>query len=329
MIKLGEPALNGILSPYGLDSSTVEYLGGGREDSDGVCYSFRQGGRPMVVKILAWKEPEEAFAWTRARFEERIEFAFYLGEGGAPVVNPVKDGEGLLYRRSHDGHYGYVSYLMDRVDGKPPEPALWDDKLLGQWGAAVGRMHSLASHYGQWRHSPRRDKDGKPQLGWRNEVNGFRDWCRDPEVKRLWGDMESRLDALPVERMSFGFIHNDPHGHNILFDGSSLKVIDFDVANYHWFMTDISIALQSALFNWGGLERPVGDAGALQRFLARFLLGYEREHHLDSQWLARLDLFVNYRRMLLFTVMQDWLDTNDEARESWKRMIREEAAVAI
>lgn len=327
MIKLGETALNSLLSPYGLDNALVEYLGGGREDSDGICYSFRQDGRPMAVKILAWKEPEDDFRWTRSRFEERIAFAFFLGEGGAPAVCPVKDREGMLYRHSHDGQHGYVSYLMERVGGKPPEPALWDGKLLGHWGGAVGRMHGLATGYEHWVQSPHSGRDGNPQLGWRNEVRGFTDWCRDPEVKQLWREMETRLEALPVARDSFGFIHNDPHGHNILYDGSTLKVIDFDVANYHWFMTDIAIALQSALFNWGGFERPVGDGSAVKRFFDGFLAGYEREHHLDSEWLARLDLFVNYRRMLLFTVMQDWLDTKPDAKESWKKMIREEPAV--
>ncbi len=328
MIKLSETTLDSLLSPYDLSHSTVEYLGGGREDSDGICFSFRQDGKPMVVKLLAWKEPEEAFAFTRKRVEERVAFAFYLGCRGADVVNPVKDGGGRLYRHSHDGQYGYLSYLMDRAEGEPPAPELWDDALLGQWGAAVGRMHRLAGQYEHWRQSPHQGADGQPLLGWRNEVRGFRDWCRDSEVKERWVEMERRLEQLPMERDCFGFIHNDPHGHNILFDGSAVKVIDFDVANYHWFMTDMAIALQSALFTWGGMERPVTDAAAVQRFFHGFLAGYEREHHLSGQWLGRLGLFVNYRRMLLFTVMQDWLDSNAELKESWKRMILEEPDVS-
>ncbi len=327
MIKLEETTLNSLLSPYGLSNTMVKYLGGGREDSDGVCYSFQRDGRPMVVKILAWKEPEDDFSWTRRRYEERIAFAFYLGESGAPAVCPIKDMDGLLYRHWHDGQHGFVSYLMDHVNGNPPEPKQWGGALLAQWGGAVGRMHALATKYDHWRHSPHPGKDGNPQLGWQTEVKGFQDWCRDEEVKRLWATMETRLNALPLQRDSFGFIHNDPHGNNMLYDGKTLSVIDFDVANYHWFITDIAIALQSALFTWGGMERPVGDTDAVRRFFDGFLSGYEREHHLDNEWFARLGLFVNYRRMLLFTVMQDWLDTNTMMKESWKRMILEEPGV--
>jgi Ser/Thr protein kinase RdoA (MazF antagonist) len=316
-----------VLAPYGLSADAVEYLGGGRQDNDGIVYAFRQGGRPMVVKILAWKEPEEEFAWTRQRYQERISFAFYLGDGGAPVVHPVKDGDGLLYRHSHDGEHGYVSYLMERVNGNPPKPDQWDDALLGLWGGAVGRMHALAVRYNHWRQSPQQDKHGTPQLGWLNEAQGFLDWCRDQEIKQLWRGMATRLVSLPVERHCFGFIHNDPHGHNVLYDGKALCVIDFDVANYHWFATDVSIALQSVLFVAGGMERPVSDMEAVKRFLNGFLAGYEREHHLDDEWLSRLDLFINYRRMLLFTVMQDWLDTRQDLKDGWKRMIRQEPQI--
>lgn len=321
MKKLDNAELGQLLKPYGLDGSAITHLGGGREDSDGVVYSYFHDEKPMAVKLMAWKEPEEDFAWTKLQYEERIRFAFFLGEGGAPVVNPVRDEDGELYRHAYfDGH-GYITYLMERIGGTPPGPELWDEKLMGLWGGAVGKMHKLASSYPDWRHSPITGKDGKPQLGWRVEVVGFRDWCRDPEIKRKWGEMEGRLALLPIERGSFGFIHNDPHHHNMLWDGTALHIIDFDVANYHWFMADIGIAMQSALFRYGGFERPMGDKDAVRRFLDGFMAGYEREWHIDGEWLERLELFVNYRRMLLFTVLQDWLGGNETAKAGWKRMI--------
>lgn len=329
MIKLDGSTLDRLLAPYGLNSAAVEYLGGGREDSDGIVYSFGRDGGAMAVKVLAWKEPEESFARTRRRYEERIRFAFYLGSGGAPVVNPVPDGDGLLYRHCHFEGHGYISYLMDRIGGKPPAPEQWDGRLLGLWGGAVGKMHALAARHEHWRQSPETDIDGNPQLCWRNEVNGFRNWCGDPDIKRMWREMETRLDGLPAERQNFGFIHNDPHNHNILYDGSALRVIDFDVANYHWFATDIAIALQSVLFAKGGMERPVKDGEAIRRFFGGFMAGYAKEFSLDGSWLTKLDLFVNYRRMLLFTVMQDWLSTNEPVRTQWKNMILDEPVLFL
>jgi Ser/Thr protein kinase RdoA (MazF antagonist) len=56
-------------------------------------------------------------------------------------------------------------------------------------------------------------------------------------------------------------------------------------------------------------------------FLGHFMAGYEREYHLASEWLNRLDLFIAYRRVLLFTVMQGWLQSKPDLHASWKRMI--------
>jgi hypothetical protein len=56
-------------------------------------------------------------------------------------------------------------------------------------------------------------------------------------------------------------------------------------------------------------------------FLSFFMEGYEREHHLSSEWVDRLDLFIAYRRILLFTVMHGWIQSQPELHTSWKQMI--------
>jgi hypothetical protein len=49
--------------------------------------------------------------------------------------------------------------------------------------------------------------------------------------------------------------------------------------------------------------------------------GYEREHHLDLEWLRRLNLFIAYRRILMFIVLNDWIQSNPSLHASWKQMI--------
>ena len=58
-----------------------------------------------------------------------------------------------------------------------------------------------------------------------------------------------------------------------------------------------------------------------------WLEGYEREHHLSREWLDQLDLFIAYRRVLLFTVMQGWLQSKPDLRSAWKQMILDEPVV--
>ena len=127
---------------------------------------------------------------------------------------------------------------------------------------------------------------------------------------------------MPRTREDFGFVHNDPHIFNLLADGDEITLLDFDVANHHWFVSDIAIACQSILFSIsGGMERPVSDRAKLLGFLDCFMEGYEREHHLAPEWLDRLDLFIAYRRILLFTAMYGWIQSKPEVLDSWKQMI--------
>jgi len=124
-------------------------------------------------------------------------------------------------------------------------------------------------------------------------------------------------------------VHNDPHIENLLYDGQTITLLDFDVANYHWFISDVAIALQALLFfKAGGMERPVSDPAAIEDFLTAFWRGYASENMLAPFWREQLDLFISYRRILLFCVMQGWLATVPETRASWKAMILSEPPVA-
>lgn len=131
-----------------------------------------------------------------------------------------------------------------------------------------------------------------------------------------------------MRRDCFGFIHNDPHSGNILITPSHISLLDFDVANYFWFINNIAITLQSLLFNQtGGLNRPLASAEPLRQFLDEFMEGYRWENELDPFWLRQIDLSIAYRRILGFIVMQDWLAGKPSQRRTWKTMILEEPPV--
>jgi len=123
-------------------------------------------------------------------------------------------------------------------------------------------------------------------------------------------------------------VQNDPHMENLLINESKLSLIDFDVANCHFFTCDLAIAIQSVLFTLaGGIERPVEDIDALRRFVSHLLKGYQRECDLPPEALDTIELFIAYRRALLFTVMQDWLKTKPELHAQWKRFAIEQPPV--
>ena len=325
MIKVPPHVLESLAACFGVAPSALTFLGGGREDSDGIVYTFQQGDRPLVMKVLALPAGD---AFGMARMQERLKFVHFLGQHGVDIVYPLAQPDGSLLVTQPDGEQTFVAYAMEKVAGHHAAPEAWNDDLYRAWGRTVGKLHRITQMYPHWQYSPLDEASGQTVLGWQEEVQSFIDWAKDPQVKERWAHMRQRLEQLPVSRDAFGFIHNDPHVDNLLISGDRLVLLDFDVANYHWFISDISVAAQPLLFAVvGGMERPVKDAAPLKHFIEVFLQGYERENHLDPAWLDQLDLFISYRRLLLYTVLQGWLSTQPETKASWWNMVRVEPPV--
>jgi len=325
MIPVPEMVRETLAAMYGTSAAQLCRFAGGHSENDGVIYAYAYGEGRRLLKVMAIPEADQQ----RGLYclEERLRFMRYLGEHGAPIVFPLLSPQGLLYE-SHraEGHL-WVGYAMDIAPGQGVPGDRWDPAFFRAWGRAIGMLHRLAQGYPSWEASID-PATGQEALTWREEWQGFHGWCRDEEVRAAWMEMGRRLEQLPRTRDGFGFVHNDPHINNLLADGERVTVLDFDVSNHHWFASDIAIACQSVLFSvTGGMERPVQDRGKLRGFLDLFLEGYAQENRLAAEWLDRLDLFIAYRRLLMFTVMQDWLESKANVRDGWKRMILSEPEV--
>lgn len=326
MISVPDPVRETLARAYGAASTDLIYFGGGRGESDGIVYSYPTSGGSRLLKILAI--PLENQQRGLFCLDERMRFMRYLGENGAQVAYPLLSPQDVLYESCQAGEHLWVAYSMEIAPGRNPSERAWSPAFFRRWGQAIGQMHRLAQNYPSWRASIL-PESGEAILTWQEEWQSFYDWCQDAQVRNQWMILRQRLEGLPVRRDSFGFIHNDPHVYNILAEGERLTVLDFDVANHHWFVNDIAIACQHILFlHTGGLDRPIRDRSRLYEFLGHFMEGYQRENSLDVAWLDCLDLFIAYRRILMFTVMFGWLKKRRKQLAGWKEMILAEPPVA-
>lgn len=50
MIKVSSNALNNLCKVYQISESDLAFLGGGREDSDGIAYSYSSDGKKRCLK---------------------------------------------------------------------------------------------------------------------------------------------------------------------------------------------------------------------------------------------------------------------------------------
>ena len=327
MIPVPPSVLESLAPRYGTEPAALAHFGGGRPENDGVVYAYPSGEGRRLLKVMAI--PLEGERRAMLCLDERLRFAHYLGTHSARIAHPLPSPAGNLYETCDHGEHRWVAYGMEVAPGAVVRPDAWNAALFREWGRTIGLLHRLAREYPSWRAAVD-PETGEEFLTWREEWQSFHDWCRDDEVRAAWGAIKERLEALPVERDAFGFIHNDPHLFNLLYEGrAGVTLLDFDVANHHWFINDIAIATQTVLFaQSGGLDRAVERPEKLRGFLDFFMEGYHREHDLSTDWLDRLDLFIAYRRILMYIVMYDDIRRRPKHRAAWRRMILSHPEVA-
>lgn len=311
MIKITDNAKSEICEKLSIDNAALIFLGGGREDSDGTVFTYEEDSKRKVLKILAFPEAEKD---KLQHLILRIKYANFLGENGIKIAYPLKNSKGNLFETSHDKNYYYAAYVMDFCEGKNPESTELTDELVYHWGKLTGKSHTITKSF--------QEKIADSTLGLEQEINFFTNWCKDSEIKVAWNQMNQTLQSFNRCIDDYGFIHNDNHQHNILVSGNEITLIDFDCSCRQFFIQDIITPAQGLMFDiTGGMFSPWKDENRLKRFFHSFLNGYETEHHLSDFWYQQIPLFLNYRRMLLFTCMQDWLNTKPDLKKNFKEMI--------
>lgn len=317
MIAVEKHVLESLCKKIGTSIDQITYLGGGREDSDGIVYTYFENGKKKVLKILALELEKKR---DLSAFEERVKFTNYLGENGVSISYPLLIHSEHLYVTEFNEKYIFAAYIMDFCQGGSPSTSQLSTELSYHWGRLIGTTHRLTKQYPIWKNL----ECNSTEYGHHDEMNFFTNWCKDESVKQSWIETRGKFDTFPINRNSYGLIHNDNHQQNIIVNGTDITMIDMDCITGQFFLHDIVVPMQGIMFEiTGGMERPVVDMDPLKRYLDQFINGYEKENHLESHWFKEITTFINYRRLLLFTVMQDYLNTNNELKDAFIRMIKE------
>jgi Ser/Thr protein kinase RdoA (MazF antagonist) len=213
---------------------------------------------------------------TLSDVKAEIDWLAYLSEHNAPVVRaiPSKEDNFVEAVKTDAGEISVVSF--EWAPGHIVTSEDFSAELFRTWGQAVGMMHRLA-------------KDYRPQSGERGRIQWFDDEYLDRTLIPLDQDrVLERFDALidyfkdkPTSRDSFGLIHQDVHQDNLFLNAEKLTVLDFDDCVYGFFVFDIANALGFSI--WEKPEKMTNREFA-DFYLKHFMIGYERENHLDESW---------------------------------------------
>jgi Ser/Thr protein kinase RdoA (MazF antagonist) len=176
-------------------------------------------------------------------------------------------------------------------------------RIFYEIGKVAGALHNQSEQWTEPRGFTRRHLDIDGLLGDAPEWGRFweHEALEPAEQMRLLALRDSGRDALEAYGSNdsiFGLIHADLHPQNIVHDGTSLGVIDFDDSAYGWHLYDLA----SALFD----NRLSPDFESLRRAL---LDGYGTLRSLDSRM---LDTFLRIRGMAII----GWYHQRPEHSES-------------
>lgn len=255
-----------------------------------------------------------------------MEFAHFLGEKGLHASYPILREDGEVVQILKEGKYHYIAYTMDYVDGTIRKTEELDSNMVREWGKLTGKLHAATKSYPDWKSIP----GGNYSWGIEEELDGFYHMCHNEIVKEKWIEMRKELNTWEKDRNTYGFTHNDNHQNNILVNDKGLTLIDFDCAECTFFLQDILIPSQGILFDQtGGFNCPITDMDTIKKFYESFLSGYETENHIEDKWLTRLETLLNYRRLILFTIMQDWMEADEKIGTSFLDMIQNPCSFSI
>jgi Ser/Thr protein kinase RdoA (MazF antagonist) len=187
---------------------------------------------------------------------------------------------------------------------KGAEPAPDDVKGYELLGETAARMHA---HVRTWQRPSwfeRHSWDFETSLGSTPHWGRWRDGMgMTPEIEKVFTEtvsvIEKRLERLGKSPSVFNLIHCDMRLANLLMDGTTVKVIDFDDCGFSWLLYDCATTV--SFFE----EKP--EVPDLVKAWGR---GYRRIGGLSESEEAEIDTFVMLRRILLVAWIGSHSDTD-------------------
>ncbi|MFN4203215.1 MAG: phosphotransferase enzyme family protein [Tabrizicola sp.] len=222
-----------------------------------------------------------------AELRSELDWLAALDRAGMQVPRPLPSRHGRLLERLGEGFADVLGWLPGSPLGQSRRPLELEDRTgtFRALGAEIARLHLVCD---AWTPPP-----GFRRCRWDAEglVGEAPVWGRfwdNPTLDTPTRALFLRLRDAARERLAgaapdFGLIHADLVRENLLLDGATIRLIDFDDGGYGYRLFDLATVLLKSM------DEP--DYPALR---AALIAGYQGRRPLD---LSHLDLFIALRAL--------------------------------
>jgi Ser/Thr protein kinase RdoA (MazF antagonist) len=284
---------------YGIREDSMIELNGFQN----FVYSGLVGDREVILRIAHITHRNEVL--TKAE----LDFIMFLAESGVKVARPIQSLTGDLLHTIDDA---FVVTAFEKVSGRNAKIAEESNTFYENIGQFVGKIHKLSLHY-----TPQHLR-----YEWNDNalLASFKNYCPS-ELYSSFDRLIGEVSALSKDKDTYGLIHGDVSCGNYLNDGDKANIIDFDEAEYSWFVSDIATPLFYEIpIPWvvdGEVRKEI-----TKRFFSNFLNGYCKENTISQEWLKKIPLFIDLRQARVLSALYrsrdfnapDWSEWDEQAR---------------
>ncbi|MBP0723732.1 phosphotransferase [Bacillus sp. RG28] len=270
--------------------------------------SYIKNGEQFILRLT--NESHRSLEMIKAE----INWIHYLFQTGISVSCPIPSQSGQFVEKIEleNGYVTAVSFIKAVGRSLTEEELYQNDDLISEMGRFMGKMHTATKGY-----NPISNDAKRPQ--WFEEAENVATIClpeSETEIIHEYNRLNQILSKLPISSESYGLVHMDFHYNNLFFDGGKFTIFDFDACRYSWFVNDIAVALFYAIpLHMKFDERKVFG----QRFIKKFLEGYQKENHLDNEWIKSIPTFARHREIGRYIKIYHSFGGNLELLTGWTK----------
>ena len=226
-------------------------------------------------------------------------------DGAVMTPTPIAGADGELIQVVDDDALAHPRHVVLFAWEEGTEPDVREQNLGGRFevlGEVSARMHLHVRDWARPTGFERFTWDYETTLGNRPHWGSWRNGMGvTPEIEALFARtidrIRRRLEGFGTSPDRFNLIHGDMRLANLLVDGGTTKVIDFDDCGFSWLMYDCATTV--SFFE----HRP-----EVPELVAAWLRGYRRVTDLPRADEEEMPTFVILRRLLLVA----WIGSHSE-----------------